>query len=144
MWDTFKEYLKSFFSSRLMPITLVFVLLFAVLVNRLFQLQIIEGDMYASEAEKQTTKTKVIKATRGRIYDVNGKLLAYNKLSYNVTFTENDETGKLTSEEKNKMICKLIKIIESNGGSLSVENFLDFDDYGMPVFTVEGNSLLRF
>ena len=50
MWDTFKEYLKSFFSSRLMPITLVFVLLFAVLVNRLFQLQIIEGDMYASEA----------------------------------------------------------------------------------------------
>lgn len=144
MWDTFKEYLKSFFSSRLMPITLVFVLLFAVLVNRLFQLQIIEGDMYASEAEKQTTKTKVIKATRGRIYDVNGKLLAYNKLSYNVTFTENDETGKLTSEEKNKMICKLIKIIENKGGSLSVENYLDLDDYGKPVFTAEGNSLLRF
>ena len=144
MWDTFKEYVKSFFSSRLMPVTLVYILLFAVLVNRLFQLQIIEGDMYASEAEKQTTKTKSIKATRGRIYDVNGKLLAYNKLSYNVTFTENDATGKLTSEEKNKMIYKMIKIIESKGGSLSVESFLTFDNNGKPVFTVEGNSLLRF
>ena len=51
MWDTFKEYVKAFFSSRLMPITLVYILLFAVLVNRLFQLQIVEGDAYASEAE---------------------------------------------------------------------------------------------
>ena len=42
------------------------------------------------------------------------------------------------------MICKLIKIIESKGGSLSVETFLALDDYGKPVFTVEGNSLLRF
>lgn len=144
MWDTFKEYVKAFFSSRLMPITLVYILLFAVLVNRLFQLQIVEGDAYASEAEKQTKKTKTIKATRGNIYDVNGKLLAYNKLSYNVTFTENDVTGKLTSEEKNKMIYKMIKIIEKNGGTLSVETFLQLDDNGNPEFTVEGNSLLRF
>ncbi len=144
MWDVIKEYLKAFFSSRLVPIMAVYVILFAVLVNRLFELQIIEGDAYASEAQEQTLRVRSIKATRGNIYDCNGKLLAYNKLAYNVIFTENDAVADLTSEEKNVMISNTIKIIENNGGSLSVETYMDIDRKGNMVYTVDGTALLRF
>ena len=144
MWDTLKEYIKSFFNSRLVPVTVLYVLLFLVLINRLFQLQIVEGEEYANQAQENATKTRVIKATRGNIYDCNGKLLAYNKLSYNVTFTETDATGVLTSQQKNVMISNTIKIIENNGGSLSVENNMGLDKKGRPVFMVDGNTLLRF
>ncbi|MCI8750294.1 MAG: hypothetical protein HFH66_02815 [Lachnospiraceae bacterium] len=144
MFDTIKEYLKSFFRSRLLPITVVYILLFAILTNRMFELQIIEGNTYSSEEEARTTKIRQLKASRGSIYDCNGKLLAYNKLAYNVTFTENNAVGKLTSEEKNIMVYNTIKIIENNGGALSVESYMEADKKGRLKFTVDGSTLLRF
>jgi len=144
MWDTLKEYLRAFLKSRLVPITVVYILLFAVLINRMFELQIVEGETYVSEAQKRTTKTRAVKASRGNIYDCNGKLLAYNKLAYNVTYSENDITNKLTSTQKNTVIYNTIKLIESNGGSLSVEPYMEAGKNGKLVFTAEGNNLLRF
>ena len=38
MLDTIKRYLKVFFSVRLLPVLVVYILLFALLVNRMFQL----------------------------------------------------------------------------------------------------------
>lgn len=66
MLDTFKDMIKSFFQSRILPVAVVFILLFAILVNRLFSLQIADTDTYASQAAKRTEKTKSIKATRGK------------------------------------------------------------------------------
>ena len=48
------------------------------------------------------------------------------------------------NEEKNDMICKLIRVIESNGGTLSVDSYLKLNDKGEPEFTVSGNTLLRY
>lgn len=144
MFDTIKEHVKNFFESRLLPVAVLFVLLFAILVNRMFQLQIAATDTYANEAAKRTEQTREIKASRGNIYDCNGKLLAYNKLAYNVIFTANDTTALLISEEKNKMIYRLLKILEREGDKLSVEFYIEFDNKGNPQFTVSGNSLLRF
>lgn len=42
------------------------------------------------------------------------------------------------------MICKLIRVIESNGGTLSVDSYLKLNDKGEPEFTVSGNTLLRY
>lgn len=100
MFETIKEYLKHFFESRLLPVAVVFVLLFCILVNRMFELQIAQTDSYVSQAAKRSRETRTIKASRGNIYDCNGKLLAYNKLSYNITFTSNNVSSDLTSEEK--------------------------------------------
>lgn len=144
MWDTFKEYVKTFFKSRLVPITVIYILLFAILVNRMFQLQIVGSDTYANETIKRTTKTRAIKASRGNIYDCNGKLLAYNKLAYNVTYAENDVTNELTSAQKNTVIYNTIKLIEDNGGSLSVESYIKVGKKGKLEFNVEGSNLLRF
>ena len=44
MLDTIKRYLKVFFSVRLLPVLVVYILLFALLVNRMFQLQIVKGE----------------------------------------------------------------------------------------------------
>lgn len=144
MWDTMKEYLRSFFASRLLPVSVVYMILFVILINRLFELQIVEGETYASETESRETRTREIKATRGNIYDRNGKLLAYNELSYNVIFEENDNTKNLTSKEKNAMIYRMLQIIEKNDGKLSVEFYIEKTKKGNLRFNVEGNSLLRF
>lgn len=144
MLDTIKEYLRAFFKSRLVPITVVYILLFTILINRMFQIQIVRSDTYASEAVKNTTKTRAIKASRGNIYDCNGKLLAYNKLAYNVTYSENDVTNKLTSAQKNIVIYNTIKLIEENGGNLSVESYMKVGENGKLEFTVDGSTLLRF
>ena len=143
MFDTIKEHIRNFFESRLLPVAVLFVLLFAVLVNRMFQLQIAPTDSYASEAAKRTEQTREIKASRGNIYDCNGKLLAYNDLSYNVVFTANDITSHMTSKEKNQEIYYLLKILEREGDKLSVEFYIRLEK-GKPVYTVSGNSLLRF
>ena len=144
MLDTFKDMIKSFFQSRILPVAVVFILLFAILVNRLFSLQIADTDTYASQAAKRTEKTKSIKATRGKIYDCNGKLLAYNKLSYNIVFAENDTTADLTSEEKNTMIYKLLKLMERENTDLTVEFYIRYNKKNELEFTLKGNSLLRF
>lgn len=144
MLDTIKRYVQMFFESRLLPISVVYILLFALLVNKLFELQIVNGDTYAKESEQRTTRTREIKATRGNIYDCNGKLLAYNELSHNVVFEENDNTKDLSSEQTNDMIYRLIRIIEKNGGKLSVEFYIQKNKKGNFEYTLSGNALLRF
>ncbi len=50
--------------------------------------------------------------------------MAYNALSHNVIFEENDKTKGLSSKDKNAMIYRLIQLIEKNDGTLSVEFYI--------------------
>lgn len=144
MWDTLKEYLRNFFSSRLLPVSILFILLFGILVNRMFDLQIVSSDEIIETGSDDTSKPRVLKATRGNIYDCNGKLLAYNKLSYNVIFDDTTAFSQMENDEKNSMIYKMLQIIEKNGGELAVEFYIGYNKNGEPEYTVEGSSLLRF
>ena len=67
---------------------IVFLVLVAVffllLVARLFTLQILNASEYAEQALQNRIRTNVIKATRGEIYDREGKLLAKNTTGYQV------------------------------------------------------------
>lgn len=144
MLDTWKEYLLAFFNSRLLPVAVVFVILFSVLVNRMFQLQIAETDTYANQTAKLSKKTREIKASRGNIYDCNGKLLAYNKLSHNVVYASSDTKSKLTSEQMNEMIYKLIQILNRESSKVTVEFYIEFNKKGQAEFNISGNALLRF
>lgn len=144
MWDTIKEYIQDFFNSRLLPVMVVFVLLFSVLVNRMFDLQIVNSDAIKENETSNSTKERDIKATRGNIYDCNGKLLAYNKLAYNIVFSETNPLSDMDNEQKNKMIYYLIELLEQNGDELSVEFYLEYNKRGDLQYTVEGKSLERF
>ena len=82
------DYVISLLKSRLFPLFMVFVLIVVVLINRLFSLQIIKGASYVTDLTDSIQKNMSVAATRGRIYDRNGVLLAYNELAYAVKISD--------------------------------------------------------
>ena len=82
------DYILSLFKSRIFPLIMVFIVLVGVLVNRLFSLQIINGESYVKDLSSSIQKDMSVAATRGRIFDKNGVLLAYNDLAYAVRISD--------------------------------------------------------
>lgn len=142
MLDTLLDWIKSVLRSRLFPIVLIFLALFSVLVYRLFNLQIVESEEITSESIYRRTETRELKSSRGNIYDCNGVLLAYNKLSYSITMVDTGEYEDNAS--MNAVIDKLIRIIENYGGSFVSDFGIKLDSEGDLVYTVSDNALLRF
>lgn len=60
------------------------VVLFVLLVIRLFNVAIVNGDQYNKMAARQQTKKNTLSAQRGRIIDCNGLVLAQTGTSYRV------------------------------------------------------------
>ena len=83
--------------SRIFIVGAVLTVLFGVVLFRLFDLQIINESYYMNTYVQQAEKTVYTPGTRGNIYDTNGELLAYNELSYAVTFEDKIDS----SDEKN-------------------------------------------
>ena len=84
MGTKIKRIFRKISLKRTTVLVLAFVLMSVVLVRRLFDLQIIQGQDYISKFEARTTKERVIKSTRGNILDRNGDILASNVLSYSL------------------------------------------------------------
>ncbi len=142
MFDVFLDYVKKLFKSRLFPITLIYLALFAIVIQRLFVLQIVKGPTIVEKNELKTTKNREIKSTRGNIYDCNGKLLASNVLTYSVTIEDSSKVE--SNEQKNQIIHQLITIIENNGDTLDNEFYIKENKDGELEFTIEGTALDRF
>lgn len=142
MFDVLMEKIKNLFKSRLLPIVIIYLFLCFTLVSRIFTIQVVEGEEHQIDAEQKMTKERELKGTRGNIRDRKGKLLAYNELSYSVTY---EDTGDLeTNEEKNAMIYKVIQIVEKNGGVLADDFFIQMDKKGNLEFQKDGSAELRF
>ena len=136
------DYLKSLVKSRIFSLIIVYIVLFSILVGRLFYLQIIEGEVYDEKATIKNTKAKTLKSSRGKIYDCNGKLLASNEQSYSITI---EDTGELKeNKEMNEMILKCISLIEKHGDKISVEFPIEITKNGRFKFNVDKNAQLRF
>ena len=60
----FKEALKKFFSSRLFVLGAVMILMFSIVLIRVFSLQIINGASYQENFEMKIQKTLTIDASR--------------------------------------------------------------------------------
>lgn len=58
-----------------------------VLVARLFYLQIVQHDLYATLSDKNRIQVQPLPPVRGLIYDRNGEILADNSPSFNLTIT---------------------------------------------------------
>ncbi|MBI3985000.1 MAG: hypothetical protein HY344_03620 [Candidatus Levybacteria bacterium] len=65
-------------SARQMFLPLLFIVFFVVLISRTFYLQIVKGSYYRGLSDSNRTKTVVIHAPRGIIFDRNQKPLVYN------------------------------------------------------------------
>lgn len=149
--EVVKDFIVEKLKSRLFYVTLFFICLFGILVYRLFDLQIVNGEKYQSSFQYKSLKTVSVKATRGKIFDCNGKLLAYNEASYNLSFTSNADLTEAAAaknmsvnELRNEIVYKTILILENNGDSLSVELPIKLDSKGNMKFTISGAQLNTF
>jgi penicillin-binding protein 2 len=69
------------YEQRKYPLILFFAVIFVVYAGRLFYLQVIDKS-YQLSAENNVLKFVIEYPERGLIYDRNGKLLVFNKISY--------------------------------------------------------------
>lgn len=147
-------------SNRIIIMGVLLMVLFCLLIYRLFVLQIIQGDEHLANFNYKIKKTIEISGARGNIYDCNGKMLAYNQLAYTVTLENTDETSRIARERtnangkngqkvtendvKNEVIYKLIKVLETNGDTINYSLPMTVNSKGKLKFTVSGSSLARF
>ena len=81
-----REWLKK----RLMGGALFMLIAFAVLVARLFYLQIIEGENFRRLSKNNCIRLKSVEASRGLIFDRNGVLLVDNRPSFDLKIVLKD------------------------------------------------------
>lgn len=147
-----QEYIIEYISHRLFVVSVVIFILFSMLVGRLFRLQIIEGEEHLNNFTYKSKKTLTVEASRGNIYDCNGKLLAYNQLAYSVTFENSSKLTEIAAENavsenslKNSIVYRTIKILEKNGDSIRVDFPIIMDRGGQLRFnTSSDGERLRF
>lgn len=145
-----KDFCIKLITSRLFLLVIVFLGLFALLISRLFQLQIVEGAQHLKSFEYKSEKNLELTSARGNIYDKNGVLLAYNKLAYKVTYDNstsfeevaaNNDTTK--NYEMNKALSELIIMLESNGDEIINDFPITMTTKGQFKFTTDSISTLK-
>lgn len=119
-------------------------LLSVLLTARLFVLQIVNGEETLEEFTLKIQKERTINSSRGKIYDCNGVVLAYNELAYNVTIEDVYESGVEKNKNINETLLKVIDIIEKNGDKIINDFNIVLDDDGEFAFTLDGTQQKRF
>ena len=117
-FESIKDFLIKIFTSRVALIGMVFIVFFAVILGRLFYLQIIKADYYQDNFTQKAEKVIYSEGARGNIYDVNGNLLAHNEVSYSVVMTDEIKSSDKKGEIINNIVYQTIRLIESNGDSI--------------------------
>ena len=78
MFDRIKDKILNMVLSREFVLILALIGCGCLLIHRIFTLQIVNGESYLENFQLKIKKERSISATRGNIYDRNGKLLAFN------------------------------------------------------------------
>lgn len=140
------EIIWNFIRSRVFILSLLCAGLYAILIVRVFNLQIVNSDNYAMGYTQMSEKTRYSTGTRGNIYDADGNLLAYNEPIYSVTMEDKLESGETKSDSLNAIIHKTITLIEKYNDEIIMDFPLVMDEFGRLSFSTEisERSRLRF
>lgn len=138
--------MKKVEDARLLGPVIVYIMLFSILIYRMFMLQIVNAEKYIEKSQLETTKTIKSTGKRGNIYDCNGKLLAHDELIYTITMIDN---GKYFSERVrqltlNSMIYHVTRKLNENKENVNNELKIKLGEHGDYEFTVTGELLIRF
>ncbi len=144
MFSELKNYIINIVTSRLTVLALIFCVLGGGLIYRCFELQIVRGEEYLNDFMLQTEKTRDIASTRGKVFDRNGNVLAYNELAYSVKIEDVFESNKSKNKNLNETIYRLIKMIEKNGDNVITDFKIVIDEDDEFAYSVDGTSRLRF
>ncbi len=144
MFRDIKNSIINLVTSRVFVLIILFTVMSGILVSRLFLLQIVEGESYLNNFKLKIRKERTISSTRGKIYDRNGELLAYNELAYSVTIEDVYESGEGKNAALNQTIFELIRIIEEHQDEVINDFNIIINKDGNFEFTVDDKQLLRF
>lgn len=144
MFYDIKERFINLITSRVFILYIALLVVTAVLIGKIFSLQIVHGEDYMDNFTLKIEKEVSLPSTRGNIYDRNGYLIAYNDLAYTVTITDTVESGQGKNFKLNTIINNMNNLIKKNGDSISCEFNIYIDENGNFKFSVEGNELYRF
>ena len=88
----FNDYQKEnrFFLNRAVVAFLFVLVLMAILVSRIYFLQVVEHDRFSLLSENNRIKLQPVAPRRGLIYDRNGELLAENRPSFSLTLLKEE------------------------------------------------------
>ena len=102
-----------------------FLVFFFLIVFRLFNLQIVEGEKYIADSQKKIFKEVDIEAPRGKILDRHGVPIAVNRQGYAIYVAKTE----ISTSEMNEMLFNLWEILNKNGESHvdSLEKYLTFN-----------------
>ena len=131
-------------SGRTLVIGIVIVILAVILAVRIFVLQIVRGEDALNNFTLSIQKERTIGSTRGKIYDRNGNILAYNELAYNVTMEDVYESGRGRNAALNDTLMKTIRIVEKNGDHTIGDFNIILNEDNEYEFTVSDTKLKRF
>lgn len=125
---------------------IIIIVSFSIIIHRLFELQIVNGQKYEDNFELQITRTVRDHNTRGSIYDCNGEVLAYSELVYTVTMIDD---GTYSSEREhqlalNSVIYSATRRLNENNEQINNELKIEVGTNGDYVYTVTGSALARF
>ena len=123
LFDNLKEKVLKFITSRAVIISGVLILFACVLICKLFVLQIVEGKEHRDSFVQKQNKEKTISATRGRIFDRQGKLLAHDEPANSVMIEDVFDAGKQRSQQINDTLCRVIDLIEMNDDTIEKLSF---------------------
>ncbi len=119
---------------------------FGTLIGRLYQLQLVDGEMYQAKALKQQLRPTAISPQRGAIYDRNGKTLAASATVWTVILSpaelkSEEELGKIADflapllkvdrekiVERGKKKASYYEIIKQKVDDATAEQILRFCD----------------
>ena len=143
----FKDFLGDFFekikSSRLFILSVIYAFMVFILGSKLFTMQMVNGKEAQDKYVQKIKKTVATTGARGNIYDRNGNLLAYNKLSYTVTITDGGYYKKVN--DKNNMYYRLVQILRKHNENIEGDFLVAVDENGDFYYTTKSDAArLRF
>ncbi|MCX7711361.1 MAG: penicillin-binding protein 2 [Clostridia bacterium] len=95
---------------RYVIISISFILIAALMVAKLVDLQVINGKKNDQESQLKLVRERSIVAKRGDIVDRNGIPIAVSRLGFTVQMIK----AKMKDDQLNEMLLKLVNIIEKN------------------------------
>lgn len=99
---------------RLIFVQILVLVLFLAIVIRLSKVMLVKGDYYRDLSDNRKVKEVDEIASRGNIYDRNGKILASSIPSFTVQLYK-DQMSSMDEDKKIDNISKLVDILEEDG-----------------------------
>ncbi len=146
MFDEMKKNFIRAVNSRVLVMVVVIMLMAAVLIQRLFELQIVQGESFQDNFSLYITRERSLPSSRGNIFDRNGNPIAYNELSHCVTFEDSGTYPDTHTKNLaiNGMLYHLINLLAEQGDTVVSDFRVDLTEDGTYEYNASGFTLNRF